>query len=92
MKKIISLLLAFVLALSLAACGAQKEEPYASVNIRLGGLKGPTSMGMAKLLDDAEKGLTAKFGNDDRLVRDHIPRTLRRIHRPWSVPSHVFVE
>ena len=59
MKKIISLLLAFVLALSLAACGAQKEEPYASVNIRLGGLKGPTSMGMAKLLDDAEKGLTA---------------------------------
>ena len=29
------------------------------MNIRLGGLKGPTSMGMAKLLDDAENGLTA---------------------------------
>ena len=28
MKKIISLLLAFVLALSLAACGAQKEELF----------------------------------------------------------------
>ncbi len=27
-----------------------------SVKIRLGGLKGPTSMGMVKLLDDAEKG------------------------------------
>ena len=31
------------------------EEP---TTIRLGGLKGPTSMGMVKLLDDAEQGLT----------------------------------
>lgn len=60
MKKIISLLLTLVLVLGLAACAAAPEaEPYQSVNIRLGGLKGPTSMGMAKLLDDAEKGLTA---------------------------------
>lgn len=59
MKKIISLLLAFVLALSLAACAATQTMPYESVNIRLGGLKGPTSMGMAKLLDDAENGRTA---------------------------------
>lgn len=59
MKKILSLLLALVLALSLAACAAPKEEPYESVNIRLGGLKGPTSMGMAKLLSDSESGLTA---------------------------------
>ena len=29
------------------------EEP---TTIRLGGLKGPTSMGMVKLLDDAERG------------------------------------
>ena len=59
MKKIISLLLAFVLALSLAACAATQTKPYESVNIRLGGLKGPTSMGMAKLLDDSENGRTA---------------------------------
>lgn len=59
MKKILSLLLALVLALSLAACAAPKEKPYESVNIRLGGLKGPTSMGMAKLLSDSESGLTA---------------------------------
>ena len=59
MKKIISLLLALVLALSLAACAATQAKPYESVNIRLGGLKGPTSMGMAKLLDDAENGRTA---------------------------------
>lgn len=59
MKKIVSLLLALVLALSLAACAATQTKPYESVNIRLGGLKGPTSMGMAKLLDDAENGRTA---------------------------------
>lgn len=29
------------------------------VTVRLGGLKGPTSIGMVKLIDDAEKGLTA---------------------------------
>ena len=60
MKKITSLLLALVMALSLAACAVQpRQAEYQSVNIRLGGLKGPTSMGMAKLLDDAENGLTA---------------------------------
>ena len=59
MKKIISLLLALVLAWSLAACAAPKEAPYESVNIRLGGLKGPTSMGMAKLLSDSKNSLTA---------------------------------
>ena len=60
MKKITSLLLALLLVLSLAACAVQpRQEDYQSVNVRLGGLKGPTSMGMAKLLDDAENGLTA---------------------------------
>lgn len=64
MKKIISLLLAMVLAVSLAACGqkttaddtAENDTPAERVTIRLGGLKGPTSMGMVKLLDDAENG------------------------------------
>lgn len=47
MKKITSLLLALLLVLSLAACTVQpRQEDYQSVNVRLGGLKGPTSMGM----------------------------------------------
>ena len=42
---------------------AAKTEPtvpveHTGVKVRLGGLKGPTSMGMAKLIDDAGKGLT----------------------------------
>ncbi len=36
-----------------AGCGKKEEAPEA---IRLGGLKGPTSMGMVKLLSDAEEG------------------------------------
>lgn len=67
MKKFVSLVLALVLALSLTACGQTRGDdpapvediPAEKVTIRLGGLKGPTSMGMVKLLADAEEGLTA---------------------------------
>lgn len=67
MKKFVSLVLALVLALSMTACGQTKDAdpapvediPTEKVTIRLGGLKGPTSMGMVKLLADAEEGLTA---------------------------------
>ena len=54
MKKLVSLLLAFTMMLgTLAGCGGPAEEP---TSIRLGGLKGPTSMGMVKLLEDVEAG------------------------------------
>lgn len=67
MKKFVSLVLALVLALSMTACGQTRgddpapveDTPAEKVTIRLGGLKGPTSMGMVKLLADAEEGLTA---------------------------------
>ena len=35
----------------------EQDDPE-PVTVRLGGLKGPTTMGMVKLLDDADKGLT----------------------------------
>lgn len=51
MKKIISVLLvAVMLTISLAALAAPA--------VRLGGLKGPTTMGLVKLLDDNEQGKT----------------------------------
>ena len=68
MKKMISLLLALALALTLCACVTPKtpmpiedgdKSAAQPVTVRLGGLKGPTSMGMVKLLADAEEGLTA---------------------------------
>ena len=67
MKKMISLLLALTLALTLCACVTPKtpmpiedgdKSAAQPVTVRLGGLKGPTSMGMVKLLDDAESGAT----------------------------------
>lgn len=66
MKKLFALLLSLSLAVSLAACGsAPTEESPAQTpaatgeTVRLGGLKGPTSMGMVKLLADSEAGQTA---------------------------------
>ena len=63
MKKIPALLIALCLLLTFfTSCAGDKapasEKEEGSVTVRLGGLKGPTSMGMVKLLDDAENGLT----------------------------------
>ncbi len=52
MKKIVSLMLALMLVLSLfAACGAEDGAA-----IRVASLKGPTTMGLVKLMKDAEAG------------------------------------
>lgn len=56
LKKILSVILAAALLLSFALASAEETE---KVTVRLGGLKGPTSMGMVKMLEDAENGLTA---------------------------------
>lgn len=69
MKKILALLLALTLTAALCAgCGSTSEETTTTddtaatqeedVTIRLGGLKGPTSMGMVKLLADNDAGTT----------------------------------
>lgn len=69
MKKILALLLALSLTAALCAgCGSTSEETTTTddtaatqeedVTIRLGGLKGPTSMGMVKLLADNDAGTT----------------------------------
>ena len=66
MKKLFALLLTFsLLAALLAGCGStgsdteeENTPPVEAVTVRLGGLKGPTSMGMVKLLADNEAGQT----------------------------------
>ena len=56
MKKFLCMMAVLVLALSQCVYASAEGE---KTTIRLGGLKGPTSMGMVKLLDDAENDLTA---------------------------------
>ena len=64
MKKFVSLLLAVLMTAALfTGCAKQPQAPdqprEQAVTIRVGGLKGPTSMGLVKLLDDAENQKTA---------------------------------
>ncbi len=64
MKKFVSLLLAVLMTAALfTGCAKQLQAPdqprEEAVTIRVGGLKGPTSMGLVKLLDDAENQKTA---------------------------------
>lgn len=61
MKKGAALLLALAMTLSLAACGGTgtepEEEPQASpAAYSIAALKGPTAMGLVKLMQDAEAG------------------------------------
>lgn len=57
-RRLICVLLSVMLVLSLLGCTNSKASNE-KIAISLGGLKGPTSIGMVKLLDDAEKGLTS---------------------------------
>lgn len=49
-KRLLALMLMMVMVLSLAACAGQSAQP---VDIKIATLKGPTGMGMAKLMEDA---------------------------------------
>ena len=49
-KRLLALMLMLAMVLSLAACAGQSAQP---VDIKIATLKGPTGMGMAKLMEDA---------------------------------------
>lgn len=61
MKKVIAMVLAVLMVLSLAACGAKTDEktPDTKTVVRLATLKGPTGIGMAKLWADDDAGTAA---------------------------------
>ena len=85
MKRLAIGFLAFLLAFSFAASAEEKTT------VRLGGLKGPTSMGMVKLLDEAEKGNAENdyefvmAGSADELT----PRFLRGELDILAVPANL---
>ncbi len=58
MKKLISILLTLVLLLSFAACGEKPADEVDVKNIKANvfGIAGPTGIGLANLMDSAEKG------------------------------------
>ncbi len=66
-KKSLALCLALAMALSLAACGNNQGETTEeeqiqteeSVNVRVAALKGPTAMGMVKMMSDREAAAEA---------------------------------
>ena len=74
MKKGLALCLALAMCLSLAACGGTEEETTdetpaeetpaeESVNVRVAALKGPTAMGMVKLMSDSGSAEADTAGN-----------------------------
>lgn len=58
MKKFISCLLALTVLFCLCSCD-KKPEDTAKTDVRVITLKGPTGIGMVKLMDDAAKGMAA---------------------------------
>lgn len=64
-RKLLSLLLALLTVFTLVSCSSPKEEPTDDTVLRVGAMKGPTGMGMAKLFTDnneSQKYETELFG------------------------------
>lgn len=55
MKKLLSIMLAAVMCLSVfTACSSKEDKTVQTAEFRIAGMKGPTTMGMTKLMKDAE--------------------------------------
>ena len=74
MKKILALILALILAIGIfAGCGKPSEEPDKTpeptpeakeeVTVKIAGLKGPTSIGLVKLMEDNKAGTSKTSTN-----------------------------
>lgn len=59
MKKKIIITIMILLVALLLGCTKQNNEPKDKLTISIATLKGPTGMGMIKLIEDNEKGTTA---------------------------------
>ena len=110
LKQSLSLLLALLMMLALlAGCNSDNSEPATEpteaateptspepTNIRLAALKGPTTMGMAKLLDDNDNGLTQNHydftltGTADEIVSGLIQGNLDAAAVPCNLASVLY--
>jgi NitT/TauT family transport system substrate-binding protein len=97
MKKIISLVLVISLAI-LVFTGCQQEAKTAveAVNIRVGGLKGPTSMGMVQLMESAQQGTAFNkytftiYGSADEVTPKLIQGELDIVAVPANLASVLY--
>lgn len=59
-KKLLAVLMTVAMAGSLlVGCGGESKKDLSDVTVRIGGMSGPTSMGMVKLMEDSANGETA---------------------------------
>ena len=63
LKKLFVILLSAALVFSLGACAKTAQEP--DTKIRIAGLKGPTSMGLVKLMDNEKYKFTLAGSADE---------------------------
>lgn len=101
MKKILAILLAFVLAFALVACGdndttssapdVSNKTEYTAVDMSVAYMTGPTGIGMAKLNADSDANLTANNYTFTvaAAATDIVPKFIKGEINIASVPTNV---
>lgn len=96
MKRAIACILCLLLAISAVGCAKEEEKQAEKEVVRLGGLTGPTTMGMVKLLEDNEAGKTENSyeftlaGSADELTPLFIQGELDIISVPVNLGSVLY--
>lgn len=96
MKRAIAWILCLLLAVSAVGCSKEEEKKTEKEAVRLGGLTGPTTMGMVKLLEENEAGKTVNSyeftlaGSADELTPLFIQGELDIISVPVNLGSVLY--
>lgn len=99
MKRIVALSVCLLMAVCLCACGVEEESKVEEADkavVRLGGLTGPTTVGMVKLLEDSENNQTKNkyeftlAGSADELTPLFIQGELDIISVPVNLGSVLY--
>lgn len=104
MKKIICKILPLAICASMfTACGSEKDSASdettaaeSSVEFNIASLKGPTTMGMVKLMSDSEKGLTTDkynvtiYGTADEIVTGLVSGSVDVANIPANLSSVLY--